>query len=105
MPLLLALFATGLGAGMLGALLGLGGGIFLVPALSLLFHRGARRRGRLESKVEGKQQGLGKQWRKPSWQEMPVRGPWQHLPVDPVKGCGEPGRCNRESHHENSERS
>jgi uncharacterized membrane protein YfcA len=34
----LALFATGIGAGILGALLGLGGGIFLVPALTLLFH-------------------------------------------------------------------
>jgi len=38
MALYLALFATGMGAGVLGALLGLGGGIFLVPALSLLFH-------------------------------------------------------------------
>jgi uncharacterized membrane protein YfcA len=35
--LLLALFGTGLLAGVLGALLGLGGGIFLVPALTLLF--------------------------------------------------------------------
>jgi uncharacterized membrane protein YfcA len=35
---LAALFATGLLAGTLGALLGLGGGIFLVPALTLLFH-------------------------------------------------------------------
>lgn len=35
---LLALIATGLLAGILGALLGLGGGIFLVPALTLLFH-------------------------------------------------------------------
>lgn len=34
---LLALFATGVAAGTLGALLGLGGGIFLVPALTLLF--------------------------------------------------------------------
>jgi len=34
----LALLATGLVAGMLGALLGLGGGIFLVPALTLFFH-------------------------------------------------------------------
>jgi uncharacterized membrane protein YfcA len=34
----LALIATGLVAGILGALLGLGGGIFLVPALTLLFH-------------------------------------------------------------------
>jgi uncharacterized membrane protein YfcA len=33
-----ALLATGLVAGILGALLGLGGGIFLVPALTLLFH-------------------------------------------------------------------
>jgi uncharacterized membrane protein YfcA len=33
----LALLATGLLAGILGALLGLGGGIFLVPALTLLF--------------------------------------------------------------------
>jgi uncharacterized protein len=33
-----ALFLTGLVAGTLGALLGLGGGIFLVPALTLLFH-------------------------------------------------------------------
>jgi uncharacterized membrane protein YfcA len=33
----LALLATGLAAGILGALLGLGGGIFLVPALTLLF--------------------------------------------------------------------
>jgi uncharacterized membrane protein YfcA len=38
MPLFLALFATGVGAGIFGALLGLGGGIFLVPALTLLFH-------------------------------------------------------------------
>lgn len=38
MLLFLALFATGITAGVLGALLGLGGGIFLVPALSLLFH-------------------------------------------------------------------
>ena len=34
----LALLATGIVAGILGALLGLGGGIFLVPALTLLFH-------------------------------------------------------------------
>lgn len=34
----LALLATGLVAGVLGALLGLGGGILLVPALTLLFH-------------------------------------------------------------------
>ena len=34
----LALLATGVVAGILGALLGLGGGIFLVPALTLLFH-------------------------------------------------------------------
>jgi uncharacterized membrane protein YfcA len=33
----LELLATGLAAGILGALLGLGGGIFLVPALTLLF--------------------------------------------------------------------
>jgi uncharacterized membrane protein YfcA len=33
----LALLATGLVAGLLGALLGLGGGVFLVPALTLLF--------------------------------------------------------------------
>lgn len=36
--ILLALLATGLVAGLLGALLGLGGGILLVPALTLLFH-------------------------------------------------------------------
>jgi uncharacterized membrane protein YfcA len=35
---LFALFAVGAGAGTLGALLGLGGGIFLVPALTLLFN-------------------------------------------------------------------
>lgn len=35
---ILALLATGLLAGALGALLGLGGGIFLVPALTLVFH-------------------------------------------------------------------
>ncbi|MEJ2349311.1 MAG: sulfite exporter TauE/SafE family protein [Anaerolineales bacterium] len=34
---LLGLFGIGLGAGVLGALLGLGGGIFLVPALTLIF--------------------------------------------------------------------
>jgi uncharacterized membrane protein YfcA len=34
----IGLAATGLVAGILGALLGLGGGIFLVPALTLLFH-------------------------------------------------------------------
>jgi hypothetical protein len=34
----LALLATGVLAGVLGALLGLGGGIFLVPALTLVFH-------------------------------------------------------------------
>lgn len=34
----LALIVVGLVAGVLGALLGLGGGIFLVPALTLLFH-------------------------------------------------------------------
>jgi len=33
----LALLTTGLAAGILGALLGLGGGIFLVPALTILF--------------------------------------------------------------------
>lgn len=33
-----ALFGTGLLAGVLGAMLGLGGGIFLVPALTLFFH-------------------------------------------------------------------
>ena len=33
-----ALLATGVAAGILGALLGLGGGIFLVPALTILFH-------------------------------------------------------------------
>jgi uncharacterized membrane protein YfcA len=38
MALLAALLATGVVAGILGALLGLGGGIFLVPALTLLFH-------------------------------------------------------------------
>ncbi len=38
MEILLALLATGLGAGIVGALMGLGGGIFLVPALTLLFH-------------------------------------------------------------------
>ena len=36
--MLLALFGTGALAGGVGALLGLGGGIFLVPALTLLFH-------------------------------------------------------------------
>jgi uncharacterized membrane protein YfcA len=35
---LVALFTAGILAGVLGALLGLGGGIFLVPALTLLFH-------------------------------------------------------------------
>jgi uncharacterized membrane protein YfcA len=35
--IVLALLATGLAAGILGALLGLGGGIFLVPALTILF--------------------------------------------------------------------
>ena len=34
----LGLFLAGIVAGILGALLGLGGGIFLVPALTLLFH-------------------------------------------------------------------
>ena len=37
MLIALALLATGVVAGILGALLGLGGGIFLVPALTLLF--------------------------------------------------------------------
>ena len=37
MLLALTLLATGLVAGILGALLGLGGGIFLVPALTLIF--------------------------------------------------------------------
>ena len=37
MTTLLALFGTGAFAGVLGAMLGLGGGIFLVPALTLLF--------------------------------------------------------------------
>jgi len=36
--ILIGLFATGLLAGALGALLGLGGGIFLVPAMTLIFH-------------------------------------------------------------------
>jgi len=34
----LGLAATGFGAGLLGALLGLGGGVFMVPALVLIFH-------------------------------------------------------------------
>ena len=34
----IALLVTGVAAGILGALLGLGGGIFLVPALTLFFH-------------------------------------------------------------------
>lgn len=38
MTLLLGLFLSGIAAGALGALLGLGGGIFLVPVLTLLFH-------------------------------------------------------------------
>ncbi len=38
MGLFLGLFAIGAGAGVLGALLGLGGGIFLVPALTMIFH-------------------------------------------------------------------
>lgn len=38
MMIILALLMTGLLAGVLGALLGLGGGIFLVPALTLFFH-------------------------------------------------------------------
>jgi uncharacterized protein len=37
-PIFLALFGAGVGAGLLGAVMGLGGGIFLVPTLSLLFH-------------------------------------------------------------------
>lgn len=37
MAFVLALLGTGLVAGILGALLGLGGGIFLVPALTLIF--------------------------------------------------------------------
>ena len=36
--ILVALLISGLFAGILGALLGLGGGIFLVPSLTLLFH-------------------------------------------------------------------
>ncbi len=38
MVVALALLGTGVVVGVLGALLGLGGGIFLVPALTLLFH-------------------------------------------------------------------
>ncbi len=38
MTIALTLLATGLVAGILGATLGLGGGVFLVPALTLLFH-------------------------------------------------------------------
>ncbi len=38
MVVALALLGTGVVAGVLGALLGLGGGILLVPALTLLFH-------------------------------------------------------------------
>jgi uncharacterized membrane protein YfcA len=38
MAFVVALLATGAVAGILGALMGLGGGIFLVPALTLLFH-------------------------------------------------------------------
>jgi uncharacterized membrane protein YfcA len=34
----IAVAALGVGAGVLGALFGLGGGIFLIPALTLLFH-------------------------------------------------------------------
>ena len=33
-----AVAALGVGAGIAGALFGLGGGLFLVPALTLLFH-------------------------------------------------------------------
>lgn len=40
--LLLGLFVSGTAAGALGALLGLGGGIFLVPVLTLLFHMPVR---------------------------------------------------------------
>jgi len=40
--IVLGLFVTGLLAGILGALLGLGGGVFLVPALTLLFHMSIR---------------------------------------------------------------
>lgn len=39
---ILALMLVGSAAGVLGALLGLGGGIFLVPALTLLFHQPIR---------------------------------------------------------------
>lgn len=38
MLIFLAFLCTGLATGILGALLGLGGGIFLVPALTLIFH-------------------------------------------------------------------
>lgn len=38
MKIIPALLVTGLVAGILGALLGFGGGIFLVPALTLLSH-------------------------------------------------------------------
>jgi uncharacterized membrane protein YfcA len=38
MWILISLFSVGMFAGILGGLLGLGGGIFLVPALTLLFH-------------------------------------------------------------------
>jgi uncharacterized membrane protein YfcA len=36
-PMILALAAVGMGAGFLGALVGIGGGVILVPALSILF--------------------------------------------------------------------
>ncbi len=42
MVIVLGLFVTGIAAGILGALLGLGGGVFLVPALTLLFHMSIR---------------------------------------------------------------
>ncbi|HIC87977.1 MAG TPA: sulfite exporter TauE/SafE family protein [Anaerolineae bacterium] len=42
MWIILALTGVGITAGILGALMGLGGGIFLVPALTLLFHQPIR---------------------------------------------------------------